>query len=94
MPKLLPGADFEWFDVDTDDFSLKYDTDSETGCTLDVDLAHPKELHDKHNDYPLAAELMKVAADMLSSHSREICAKYNSQHKNVRDGQTENWLQT
>ena len=31
-----------------------------TGCILEVDLEYPKELHDLHNDYPLAPELMEV----------------------------------
>ena len=36
-------------------------SDSEgTGCILEVDLEYPKELHDLHNDYPLAPELMEV----------------------------------
>ena len=29
-------------------------------CILEVDLEYPKELHDPHNDYPLAPELMEV----------------------------------
>ena len=28
-------------------------------CILEVDLEYPKELHDKHNDYPLAPERIK-----------------------------------
>ena len=36
-------------------------SDSEgTGCILEVDLEYPKELHDLHNDYPLAPEILKV----------------------------------
>ena len=27
---------------------------------LEVDLEYPKELHELHNDYPLAAEKMKL----------------------------------
>ena len=30
------------------------------GCILEVDLEYPKELHDLHNDYPLAPERMIV----------------------------------
>ena len=29
-------------------------------CILEVDLEYPKELHDLHNDYPLASELTDV----------------------------------
>ena len=36
-------------------------SDSEgTGCILEVDPEYPKEVHDFHNDYPLAPELVKV----------------------------------
>ena len=31
-----------------------------------MDLEYPKELHDLHNDYPMAPEVMNVKADMLS----------------------------
>ena len=30
------------------------------GCILEVDLEYPKELHDLHNDYPLAPERIVV----------------------------------
>ena len=32
----------------------------ETGYMLEVDLEYPHELHDLHNDYPLAPEKMTV----------------------------------
>jgi hypothetical protein len=41
--------------------------DSEEGFILEVDLDYPPELHDLHNEYPLAPEKMKVAENMLSS---------------------------
>ena len=36
-----------------------------------------QELHDLHNDYPLAPEKMKVTEDMLSSYCESIREKYN-----------------
>jgi hypothetical protein len=34
-------------------------------CILEVDLEYPKELHDLHNDYPLAPESMKPAGSVV-----------------------------
>ena len=36
-----------------------------------MDLEYPKELHDKHNLYPLAPDHVEVTDDMLSSFQRE-----------------------
>ena len=39
---------------------------------LEVDLEYSPELHDLHNDYPLAPEKMVVREEKLSKYSREI----------------------
>ena len=44
---------------------------------LEVDLEYLQELHDLHNDYPLAPEKMKVTKDMLSSYCESTREKYN-----------------
>ena len=41
---------------------------SEIGYFLDVDLEYPDELHELHNDYPLASEKL---ADMLSKYYKK-----------------------
>ena len=54
MSKPLPTHGFKWM------------KDSELNiwekipCILEVDLEYPKELHDLHNDYPLAPERVKI----------------------------------
>ena len=50
MCKPLPTSNFKWMD-DGELMSWKKHT-----CILEVDLEYPKELHDLHNDYPLAPE--------------------------------------
>ena len=43
---------------------------------LEVDLEYPKELHEMHNDYPLAAEKMRVTKEMLSPYCKNIQERF------------------
>ncbi|XP_068704896.1 uncharacterized protein [Montipora foliosa] len=78
MSQYLPTGGFRWMtkkQIDKIDLS-KYKEDSNKGLILEVDLEYPKELHDLHNDYPLAAEKVKVNKDMLSNYCQEIANKF------------------
>ena len=75
MSQYLPTGGFEWLTEKEVDLS-KYNDESEKGLILEVDLEYPGELHDLHNDYPLAAEKIKVTEDMLSPYCREIAEKF------------------
>ena len=81
MCQKLPYKDIKFIN-DLDNFTereiLNYD-DGDEGYILDVDLEYPKELHDKHIDYPLAPQIMNVNASMLSDCQKEI---YKSYHEN------------
>ena len=55
----------------------KYKTNGKKGLTLEVDLEYPRELHDLHNDYPVAPEKAKVSKNMLSGYCKKIAEKYN-----------------
>ena len=46
------------------------------GYFLEVDLEYPDELHELHNDYPLAPEKLAVSSDMLSKYCKKIADKY------------------
>ena len=60
MCKPLPTHELEWMGQD-ELTNWKQLLGSEgTGCILEVNLEYPKELHDLHNDYLLAPELMEV----------------------------------
>ena len=79
MSQYLPTGRFRWMtqkQIDKIDLA-KYKEDSDKGIILEVDLKYPKELHDLHNDYPLAAEKIKVTNDMLSEYCKNISDKYN-----------------
>ena len=79
MSQYLPTGGFKWLAKNQiDKINLaKYKEDSNKGLILEVDLEYPKELHDLHNDYPLAAEKVKVNKDMLSNYCQEIANKFN-----------------
>ena len=43
---------------------------------LEVDLQYPDELHELHNDFPLAPEKLTVSNDMLSKYCKNVGDKY------------------
>ena len=53
MMKPLPVGDFKWMSP------LELENWREEPCILEVDLDYPKDLHDLHNDYPLAPERLR-----------------------------------
>ena len=54
MSKSLSTSGFEWM---TDD---EIDDWKHLSCILDVDIEYPEDLHNLHNDYPLASERVKM----------------------------------
>ena len=46
------------------------------GCILEVDLECPNELHNLHNDYPLAPEKLEITQNMLSKYCSDNANKY------------------
>ncbi|XP_068704787.1 uncharacterized protein [Montipora foliosa] len=78
MSQYLPTGGFRWMtEKQINNMNLsKYSENSKKGSILEVDLAYPKELHDLHNDYPLAPEKVKVGENMLSEYCKNIAKKY------------------
>ena len=52
MSKSLPIGNFMWM--------RNLNNWRKRSCILEVDLEYPKELHDLHNEYPLAPESLNV----------------------------------
>ena len=49
---------------------------SSIGYVLQVDHEYPSELHEMHNDYPLAPEKLKISQNMLSKYCFNIANEY------------------
>ena len=60
MMQPLPVGGFEWLSERKLKQWEKIVDSEDLGCVLEVDLEYPAELHDFHNDFPLAPELMEV----------------------------------
>ena len=68
MSQYLPTGNFKWMSYrEIKQINLRrYKADGKKGLILEVDLKYPQELHDMHNDYPLAPEKVKVLKNMLT----------------------------
>ena len=84
MSQPLPYRNFKWISAAlccASPYSVK--TRKGIGHIYEVDLEYPEELHDLHNDYPYAAEKIKVTDDMLSDYCNEIKNKFKICSGNV-----------
>ena len=79
MSQYFPTGNFKWMtDKKISKIDLgKYKAYGKKGLILEVDLEYPRELHDIHNDYPVAPEKVKVSNNMLSAYCKKIAEKYN-----------------
>ena len=84
MSEYLPYEGFKWlknvYEFDVNSINEK----SEIGYFPEVDFEYPDELHELHNDYPLAPEKLAVTNDMLSKYCREIADEYGIKAGDVK----------
>ena len=84
MSEYLPYGEFEWLQS-IDEFDINSVSEkSDTRYFLQVDPEYPDELHELHNDYPLAPEKLAIPSDMLSKYCKEIADKYKRKVGNVK----------
>ena len=77
MSEYLPYGELKWLEnIDKFDVMLIIEK-SDIGYILEVDLEYPDELHELHNDYPLAPEKLAVSSDMLSKYCKKVADKYD-----------------
>lgn len=83
MSMPLPYGGFKW----ADDFTIRcletgmltrMDEESEDGFIIECDLSYPNDLHEKHNDYPLAPERMWAEMEYLSKEQLTIRSRYKT----------------
>lgn len=86
MSQPLPERDFAWLTPEQlQSLDVKNVPDNaETGYILEVDLDYPEHLHESHNDYPLAPEILTVTKDRLSSYSNELREKLGIKGKSSK----------
>ena len=78
MMKPLPVGDFKWMD----EKELEHCKDFP--CILEVDLEYPRDLHDLHNDYPLAPERLKIGGVEKLIPNLWDKEKYIVHHENLK----------
>ena len=76
MSEYLPCGRFKWLkNIDKFDI-MSISEKNPIGYSLGVDLEYPDELHELHNDYPLAPEKLAVSSYMLSKYCKKIADRY------------------
>ena len=74
----LPYSGFKWLNQkEIGNFCLNsIGENSSIGYIFEVDLEYPSEMHDLHNDYPLAPEKIEITQNILSKYCFNIANKY------------------
>ena len=84
MSEYLPYGEFRWV-KNVDGFDVMSSNEkSGTGYILEVNLDYPVELHELHNDYPLAPETLAASNDMLSTYCTKTADKYDIKAGDVK----------
>ena len=79
MSQPLPTGHFKWL-TEEEWRLLDWKTipdDAPKGYILDVDLEYPAQLHDRHNDNPLAPDKRQMQYELLNEHQLRILTHYN-----------------
>ena len=76
MSQPLSTGGFKW--VKNDKWNDIFTKKDGTGYFVEYDLVYPENLHDSHNDYPLAPEKKLVVQDeWLSPYCKNMKEKFN-----------------
>ena len=76
MSEYVPYEEFKWL-KNVDEFDAMSVSEKKSNrIFFKVDIEYPDELHELHNDYPLAPEKLPISGDMLSKYCKKIAGKY------------------
>jgi hypothetical protein len=83
MSQCLPLGGFRWLSAgEINKIDLTSYTDrSETSAILEVDLQYPADIHDEHEQLPVAPEHIRVHQDMLSKTQMRLLYKSGTKRK-------------
>ena len=86
MSQFLPISNFKWVkNIDKIKQKLtNIKSNSSTGYVREVDLEDPQELHDIHNDYPLAPEKISIPKERLSDYCLKTANAHNITTETVK----------
>ena len=79
VSQYLPHANFKWINNvnEIKQKLMRIKSNSSTAYISEVDLEYPKNLHNEHNDYPLAPEKINIQKEWLSDHCLKIVNELN-----------------
>lgn len=79
----LPIDGFKWLtETEIDNFDINnIDLDGDTGFMIECDLEYPEKLHKKHNNLPLAPEILEISYDALSPYAKKALLDSDNQTK-------------
>ena len=84
MSEYLPCGRFKWLkNIDKFDV-MSISEKSSIGYFPKVDLEYLDELHELHNDNPLAPEKLPVSSDMVLKYCNKIADKYEMKFGDVK----------
>ena len=84
MSQPLPVSNFKWMTECHLENWREISSQEGCGCILEVDLEHPKELDDLHNNYPLAPERIVVNKVEKLIPTLRKKDKYVLHHRNLK----------
>ena len=81
MDQPLPYRDFGW--MSSEELDEWEWLPEDTGCIMEVDLEYPDELHDLHNEYPLAPERLTINGTEKLTPNLRNKEKYVLHHRSL-----------